>query len=199
MSSTHLLILNAGEEAQIFGEVPHGSPYALFTTQGIGRVGVEAGLGGGEITVGFIGSANQEWIQATPVARMSIEALTPLHLEIKPISSHGDGQELIRQWLWDLHLVRHPVGAMARLTAFLQLMVVRFGRRNRDGYTLPFQLSHSRLAEVIGVTRSTATRLLSLLRQQGQLSFNPNDGSVLLAPAMMDVAPRRWLETPSED
>ena len=198
MNSTRLLILNPGDRAPILQDVANGCFCELATTYGIGRVGVVAAIGRSEITVGFVGAERREWIQRPAAAELSIEALTTLHLEIKPISNNSTGQELIGQWLWDLHFVRHPVGAMARLKAFMQLMLVRFGHRTIDGYVLPFQLSHSRLAEVIGVTRSTATRLLSLMRQQGQISINTADSSLLVSPLVMDSPQPWWVETTSK-
>lgn len=48
--------------------------------------------------------------------------------------------------------------------------------RRRDGYMLPFTIPHSRLAELIGATRSTVTRQINALRQQGDLRISGDDG-----------------------
>lgn len=196
MRGAHSLTLHVGDRAEILQDSPDGSLYSIKTAQGIGRLSITPVPGRGEITVGFTGATDHEWIHRPSAGVFSIEALTKLNLDITPINSCINSSDLITKWLWDLHLVRHPVGAMSRLKALLQLMVVRFGYRTRDGYVLPFQLSHFRFAEVIGVTRSTATRLLNLLRQQGQISINILDGSWLLSPTMMDQAQRWRFEAP---
>ena len=64
-----------------------------------------------------------------------------------------------------LHVVRHPVKADERLFNLLKLLVYRLGRRTKEGCTLSFLLSHSRLAEIIGTTRSTVSRSMAKLRK----------------------------------
>ena len=87
----------------------------------------------------------------------------------------------------DLHLVRHPVGAEARLIALFQLLVSRFGIRRGDGYFLPFPLGHSRIAELIGATRSTVTRQLTILKDQKDLYLNETDGKLLFSARLIEV------------
>jgi len=94
-------------------------------------------------------------------------------------------QDLIAQWLLDLHLVRHPVGSSIRSSSRLQLLATRFGQRTVEGYCLPFLLTHSRIAELIGVTRSTVTRLFSRLKAQGKLVINEPEGVLVLSPTLM--------------
>ena len=89
-------------------------------------------------------------------------------------------------WLFDLHLVRHPVGAEARLVALLQLLVSRFGIRRGDGYLLPMPLAHARIAELIGATRSTVTRQISLLRRLNHLQLIDPDGIFLLSEQLVE-------------
>ena len=90
--------------------------------------------------------------------------------------SHWASKRALPLPLIALHLVRHPVGTEARLVALFQLLVMQFGIRRSDGYLLPFTIPHSRLAELIGATRSTVTRQINALRQQGDLRISSDDG-----------------------
>lgn len=92
------------------------------------------------------------------------------------------------QWLIALHLVRHPVGTEARLVALFQLLVMQFGIRRSDGYLLPLTIPHSRLAELIGATRSTVTRQINALRQQDELRLW-EDGAVLFSDRLIEQKP----------
>lgn len=92
------------------------------------------------------------------------------------------------QWLIALQLVRHPVGTEARLVALFQLLVMQFGIRRSDGYLLPFTIPHSRLAELIGATRSTVTRQINALRQQDELRLW-EDGAVLFSDRLIEQKP----------
>lgn len=65
--------------------------------------------------------------------------------------------------------------------------------RRRDGYLLPFTIPHSRLAELIGATRSTVTRQINALRQQGDLQLW-EDGAVLFSDRLIEqkILPRLY-------
>jgi hypothetical protein len=192
MSSEISLTLRPGEQLPLPTAEEGPSFFSLKTKHGVGRLATFSKIKRSDITLGFTGALHCEWLIAPREAQLSIEALTPLQMTVIATDSFCKEHELIRCWLWDLHHVRHPVGAMARLTALLQLMIIRFGNRISEGYTLPFSLSHSRLAEIIGVTRSTATRLLSVQRQQGWVQVNSQNGMYVVTPLMMDLTPK-WM------
>ncbi len=56
-----------------------------------------------------------------------------------------------------------------RLWVAFQWLAQRFGRSTTQGWLLPLRLTHQELAELIGSTRVTVTRLLQHLQQQGYL------------------------------
>ncbi len=107
--------------------------------------------------------------------------------------SHWASKRALPLPLIALHLVRHPVGTEARLVALFQLLVMQFGIRRSDGYLLPFTIPHSRLAELIGATRSTVTRQINALRQQGDLQLW-EDGAVLFSDRLIEqkILPRLY-------
>lgn len=198
MSSEIPLILSPGEQVLLPTSERGESLFLLRTQQGVGRLATITEIKKSDMTLGFTGASCSEWLITPQTGQITIEALTPLEILVTPADSIQLQNELIRHWLWDFHHVRHPVGAMARLNALLQLMVTRFGRRTSEGYTLPFYLSHSRVAELIGVTRSTATRLLNIQRQQGQLCVDGLSGTYVIAPSMIELTPN-WIVERTDD
>jgi len=198
MSSEIPLILSPGEQVLLPTNERGESLFSLRTQQGVGRLATITEIKKSDMTLGFTGASCSEWLITPQTGQITIEALTPLEILVAPADSIHLQNELIRHWLWDFHHVRHPVGAMARLKALLQLMITRFGRRTLEGYTLPFYLSHSRVAELIGVTRSTATRLLNIQRQQGQLCVDGLSGTYVIAPSMMEFTPN-WIVDRTDD
>ena len=57
-----------------------------------------------------------------------------------------------------------------------------------DGYLLPFAIAHSRLAELIGATRSTVTRQVNALRQQADLQVM-GGGGLLFSDRLIEQKP----------
>ena len=102
----------------------------------------------------------------------------------------------LNEWLIHLHLVRQLIGAEARLIALFQLLVEEFGFRHKDTYSLPFWLSHARLAEIISTSRGTVTRQITYLRKNMDLSLDTDQGSLIISSRLMELRPNE-LELPS--
>ena len=153
---------------------------------GVGRIAGSFGSSFPDITLAFCGNHETNWIRLPGDSQLLIEALTNCVIEFHYQNSCPLHHDLMWQWLFDLHLVRHPVGSEARLVSLFQLLVSRFGIRRGDGYFLPFALGHSRIAELIGATRSTVTRQITILRQQNDLLLNEPDGEFLLSARLME-------------
>ncbi len=66
-----------------------------------------------------------------------------------------------------------------RLFGFLTLLVEEFGESTKDGYYLPFPLTHSQIGSAIGSTRVTVTRLMGKLRKLG-LVYNDDDNFICI-------------------
>ena len=92
---------------------------------------------------------------------------------------------------WDLHQVmlshihqmqellrvRHGL-IQQRLLQFLDWLANKFGFRIQQGRIIPLRLTHQDLAEVLGTTRVTVTRLLQQLQRQGII--NQGNHQILL-------------------
>ena len=59
----------------------------------------------------------------------------------------------------------------SRLVSFLLILCRDFGVPGRDGIRIDLKLSHQAIAEAIGSTRVTVTRLLGDLRQKNMISI----------------------------
>jgi CRP-like cAMP-binding protein len=86
--------------------------------------------------------------------------------------SHEAGDDFLQEWIFRLFTVRHPIKSEDRLKSLLKLLITRLGKRTSEGYKLQFLLSHSRLAEMIGATRSTVSRSLGALKDKGVISID---------------------------
>ncbi len=60
----------------------------------------------------------------------------------------------------------------SRLVSFLLILCRDFGVPTNDGIMVDLKLSHQAIAEAIGSTRVTVTRLLGSLRQDGMISIH---------------------------
>lgn len=105
-----------------------------------------------------------------------IEALTSLSFVVHPESSDM-GVCTVNEWTLQLLRIRHFKTAELRLQALFGLLVSRLGRRCGDWCTLSFRLSHERIAELIGTTRVTTTRLISKARQAHLLEVDSGPGT----------------------
>jgi hypothetical protein len=156
--------------------------------QGVARVAAGFNENFPEMTLAFCGDPEGQWLRLPQGVILMLEAVIPCSLRLQYEEHCPVHNDLLMQWLIALHLVRHPVGTEARLVALFQLLVMHFGIRRSDGYLLPFAISHSRLAELIGATRSTVTRQINALRQQGDLQVIAGS-SLLFSDGLIEQKP----------
>jgi DNA-binding transcriptional ArsR family regulator len=104
---------------------------------------------------------------------LQIEAITDSVIKINNEHKvHEAGDDFLQEWIFCLFTVRHPIKSEDRLKSLLKLLITRLGKRTSEGYKLQFLLSHSRLAEMIGATRSTVSRSLRSLKDKGIISID---------------------------
>ena len=118
-----------------------------------------------------------------------VEALTPLSFCRHGLSEDGMGFDAVNEWTLQLLRIRHLGNAETRLHALLALLARRLGRRCGPWCDLPFRLTHERIAELIGTTRVTTTRLLSRFRNANLLLVPVGDPGLRLAPSLVESAP----------
>lgn len=143
-----------------------------------------------DVTLALFSSGPTMVIKAPSGCMLQLEAVTESLLTIKPNSTARPTDDL-NQWLIKLHLVRQLIGAEARLIALFQLLVEDFGFRHKDNYSLPFWLSHARLAEIISTSRGTVTRQITYLRKSMDIGVDENQGSLIISSRLMEVKPNQ--------
>jgi hypothetical protein len=164
----------------------------LEVLDGVARVACEAHCPGadcGAFTVAFLQGGDALSLHQLCAEGIVIEAISPLTIRLQQSSSTLPAADPVSDWTLQLLRLRHLPLAEQRLQALMALLAERFGRRCGDWCDLPFRLSHGRIAELIGTTRVTTTRLLSRVRQQA-LVVTPDDSPVLrLAAQWIASAP----------
>lgn len=142
---------------------------------------------GQPITLGFLQAGDQLPLEFQRRATMHLEAITPVQLSEYGVEGPQPGQHSLNDWAVDLLLIRRLTTAEQRLTALLRLLAERIGRRQKDWYVLPLQLTHAQIADLIGHTRVTVTQQLSLLRRARLIeTCRGPAGDLRLAPGLVE-------------
>ena len=84
------------------------------------------------------------------------------------------------EWVLQLHVVRLETNIESRLMKLFQLLTTRLGIRTTEGYLLEHTLSHGRIAEIIGTTRSTVSRSISSLRKSDKIYIDELKNQLIL-------------------
>ena len=155
---------------------------AINISDGIIRLATNQQQDGADITLAFLSHSESGLVHHPSNQQLHIEAITETTLEIlkQPTPERGN-KDVLSEWLFELHLIRNPRKAEKRLKALLELLVERLGKRTTEGFKLEFLLPHSRIAEIIGTTRSTVSRSIGSLRESGQIIIN-NELNTLTLP-----------------
>lgn len=184
-NETETIELRPGEVIRLTLDKAEKSIIGLRVLSGVGRITADSQFLWPDATLAFCGRDEQEWISTDQVGTLLLEGMTPLKVHLSVTTKLVTVSDLISEWLVILHVVRHHFMAEKRFLALLRVLITHFGVRVPRGYRLPFALGHSRVAELIGVTRSTATRQFTLLRREGLL-FTDRDGTLLAMPRLIE-------------
>lgn len=111
----------------------------------------------------------------TPVELMSLQAdqvgsALKEHPELSSIMLRGLSSRILQTEMMIETLAHRDMGS--RLVSFLLILCRDFGIPGEAGITVDLKLSHQAIAEAIGSTRVTVTRLLGDLREQGMISIH---------------------------
>ena len=88
--------------------------------------------------------------------------------------------DAIMDWIIQLHIVRNEANLESRLMKFFKLLMTRLGKRTPEGLLLEHTLSHARIAEIVGSTRSTVSRTISALRKSRQIYIDELKSQIIL-------------------
>jgi hypothetical protein len=141
------------------------------------------------MTLAFLQPGDQLATDRLCSGGVCVEALTPLLFRSDAQAQSSGGLDPVNEWTLQLLRIRHLNKAEQRLHALLGLLVRRLGKRCGPWCDLPFRLSHERIAELIGTTRVTTTRLISRIRQEKLLEAPAQQALLRLAPSLVESAP----------
>ena len=164
--------LQAGQRL-ILTKPNHNWPTTIVAGQGIIRLSTVENEINPEITVALMSPLDDCSFCHPNSEILQIEAITDSVIKINnehKVQAAND--DFLQQWIFQLYTVRHPIKSEDRLKSLLKLLITRLGKRTSEGYKLHFLLSHSRLAEMIGATRSTVSRSLGALKDKGIISID---------------------------
>ena len=176
------------KERQILEQEGHplGS---LVIHSGILRVAGHFPAANSEVTLAIVSAGNSlQLSKPSGCSALRLEAITTCQLSFQA-GEPADSTEAINHWLIHLHLVRQLIRSESRLIALLQLLIEEFGFRHRETYSLPFWLSHARIAEMIASSRSTVTRQLQALREQNDVFLSASSGGFVISNRLMELSP----------
>lgn len=111
----------------------------------------------------------------TPVELLSVpieqmERAMKEHPELPMLMLRGLSSRILQTEMMIETLAHRDMGS--RLVSFLLILCRDFGIPGQDGVTVDLKLSHQAIAEAIGSTRVTVTRLLGDLRDQKMISIH---------------------------
>lgn len=129
-----------------------------------------------EVLLGFYGPGQLLVPHPIDDCYIQLEAHTEVSVEILPWTEMvhlPNSANLLRQRIWLQEawaaVQAHPANE-DRLLGILSLLTEQFGVATADGTLLDLRITHQQLANAIGITRPTITRLLNNLRRRQLLS-----------------------------
>lgn len=138
------------------------------------------------VTLGLWGVGDCLGQRFTSVAPFQMESVSDVQVRAVPVSSQDLGfvvRSHIR-FMEDLFCINSYKPAPQRLLHFLNWLGNRFGHPVEQGQLLDIGLTHQLIAELTGINRITATRLLKELEREGQLIQLPKQRIILLSTCM---------------
>ena len=156
--------------------------------EGVLRISLVSIINSELFPIGFFGS---EWLELEKERlkdfSLRLEALNEVKFKIT--TSCGSTKKIDSifrsQWLLILCMIKSSNQIEIRICRLIAILVFSFGRRNKESYTLPFELSHSQIALLVGCTRSTVTRQLGFLREKELISSDRNNNRMLVSEKLI--------------
>ena len=158
-----------------------GKKIELIVKNGVIRIAAKQFNNAEDITLAFTCKTDVFKFQYPKNLELSIEAITDTTYTVESTSkTEPDTSDAIMDWIIQLHIVRHETNLENRLIKFFRLLITRLGKRTSEGLLLEHTLSHARIAEIVGSTRSTVSRTISTLRKSQQIYIDELKGHIIL-------------------
>ena len=172
--------LNAYETVRL--ERPQaGENIEITVKSGVIRIAGNQSNNAKDITLAFACRADAFKFHYPEELEITIEAITDTTYIVESIEKNGsDTSDVIMEWIIQLHIVRHEKNLESRLMKLFRLLITRLGKRTPEGLLLEQTLSHARIAEIVGSTRSTVSRTISTLRKSKQIYIDELKGQIII-------------------
>ena len=158
-----------------------GKKIELIVKNGVIRIAAKQFNNAEDITLAFTCKTDVFKFHYPKNLELSIEAITDTTYTVESTSkTEPDTSDAIMDWIIQLHIVRHETNLENRLIKFFRLLITRLGKRTSEGLLLEHTLSHARIAEIVGSTRSTVSRTISTLRKTRQIYIDELRGQIVL-------------------
>ena len=158
-----------------------GEGIELKVKNGVIRIATSQSKNAEDLTLAFACKADVCKFHYPEDLEIKIEAITDTTYiveskkKIEPITS-----DAIMGWIIQLHIVRRETNLESRLMKFFKLLMARQGKRTREGLLLEHTLSHARIAEIVGSTRSTVSRTIGRLRKKQEIYIDELKNHMIL-------------------
>ena len=158
-----------------------GKDIEITVKSGVIRIAVKQYNNAEDITLAFACRADVFKFRYPGDLEITIEAITDTTYLTESITRIGpDSSDAIMDWIIQLHIVRHEKNLENRLMKLFRLLTTRLGKRTPEGLLLEHTISHARIAEIIGSTRSTVSRTISTLRKSQQIYIDELKGQIII-------------------
>ena len=172
--------LNSSETLALEGSQA-GEDIEITVKSGVIRIAVNQPKNAEDITLAFACRADSFKFHYPGDLEIRIEAITDTTYLVESISKiESYTSDALMDWIIQLHIVRHETNLENRLMKFFILLTTKLGKRTSEGLLLEHTLSHARIAEIVGSTRSTVSRTISTLRKTQQIYIDELKGQIIL-------------------
>ena len=128
--------------------------------------------GAGDVVSHLLASANP----------YEIECLTPVEATILPLTDYPQTNEALVRHIRELEIL-HIRPLEVSLVNLLTWLAKKFGREVNNGQLIDLRLTHQELAEILGTSRVTVTRMMKGFERQGIIEKFPGKLIILLEEA----------------
>ena len=158
-----------------------GEEIEITVKKGVIRIVADQSQKADDITLAFACNADILKFDYPKSLEIKIEAITDTTYCVESKSERDlNSSDGIMDWIIQLHIVRHEANMEGRLIKFFELLMTKLGKRTPEGLLLEHTLSHARIAEIVGSTRSTVSRTISSLRKTQQIYIDELKNQIII-------------------
>ncbi|MGC6483444.1 MAG: hypothetical protein ACON4T_07770 [Synechococcus sp.] len=171
------------------------SDYWISIGDGVLRLFVIHEISGEAFTIGFF-SKEKIYFPAHQFEGLEVklEALTSVSIDANFVQDQ-DNIDVYKHYLSCLSLINWSLALSMiacsktteqKIERLIVMLIFHFGTREKIGYRLPFIITHLRISEILGCTRSTVTRIILSLRENHLMDVEGVDRAWLVSKQLMD-------------